>query len=76
MYPLPPGQTLDTYLTLGEKNIGPGFDTFSPGTEYHFARNSFFSSGLKAQSSPFFPVVKERPGSTPVLLVTNKYYSC
>jgi hypothetical protein len=53
-----------------EKNRGPAFDTFPPGTEYHFARNSF-SSGLRAhvKSSPFFPVVKERP-------VTNKYYSC
>jgi hypothetical protein len=31
-------KTLDTYSTLGEKNRGPDFDTFSPGTEYHFAR--------------------------------------
>jgi hypothetical protein len=43
----PPGQTLDTYSTLR----GPEFDTFSPGTEYHFAR-FIFSSDLKAQSSP------------------------
>jgi hypothetical protein len=37
----PSGQTLDTYSTLGEKIRGPDFDTFSPGTEYNFARNSF-----------------------------------
>jgi hypothetical protein len=56
----------------------PEFDTVSPGTEYHFARNSLvFSSGLKAQSSPFFPYCERKARySTPVLLVTNKYCSC
>jgi hypothetical protein len=31
------------HSTLEKKIIrGPEYDTFSPGTEYHFARNSFF----------------------------------
>jgi hypothetical protein len=37
----------------------------------------FSPSGLKAQSSPFFPCCERKARySTPVLLVTNKYYSC
>jgi hypothetical protein len=39
---VPPWSDTRHLLTLGEKNRGPEFDTFSPGTEYHFARNSFF----------------------------------
>jgi hypothetical protein len=55
------------------KNRGPEFDTFSPGTEYHFARNSFFPKVWRLRPHHFFPVVN----STPVLLqVTNKYYWC
>jgi hypothetical protein len=38
---------------------------------------SFRQKGLKAQSSPFFPCCERKARySTPVLLVTNKYYSC
>jgi hypothetical protein len=58
------------------KNRGPEFDTFSPGTEYR--QELIFSSGLNAQSSPFFPCCERQAMrySTPMLLVTNKYYWC
>jgi hypothetical protein len=45
-----------------ETNRGPEFDTFSPGTEYHFARNLFFPQVWRLRAHHFFPVVKERPG--------------
>jgi hypothetical protein len=40
---VPPwSDTRHLFDTWGNKNRGPEFHTFSPGTEYHFARNSFF----------------------------------
>jgi hypothetical protein len=45
-----------------EKNRRPEFDTFSPGPEYHFARNSFFPQAWRLGPHHLFPVVKERPG--------------
>jgi hypothetical protein len=62
-----------------EKNRGSEFDTFSPGTDNHFARNSFF---LRVEGSELtiFPSQaccdRKARYSTLVLLVTNKYYSC
>jgi hypothetical protein len=44
------------------KNRGPKFYTFSPGTEYHFTRNSFFPQVWRLRAHHFFLVVKERPG--------------
>jgi hypothetical protein len=65
----PSGQTLGTYSTLGKKIEGHNstLNIISPGTH--------FSSGLKSRSSPSFPCCERKARySTPVLLVTNKYY--
>jgi hypothetical protein len=56
------------HSTLGGKSKGPDFNTFSPGTEYHFARNSFFLQVWRLGAHHFFPVVKERPG------IRHQYY--
>jgi hypothetical protein len=44
-----------------EKNRAPEFNTFPPGTEYNFARNSFFPQVWRLRAHHFFPLVKERP---------------
>jgi hypothetical protein len=56
-------------------NRGPEFDTFSPGTEYHFARNSFFSSGWRLRAHHFSLLWKK--GQVFDTSVTGyKYYWC
>jgi hypothetical protein len=62
-----------------EKNRGSELWHFFTRDWISFRQELIFSSGLKGQSSPFFPCWRcERKArySTPVLLVTNKYYSC
>jgi hypothetical protein len=52
----------DTWHLGGGGNRGPEFDSFSPGTEHHFARNSFVPQVWRLRAHHLFPVVKETPG--------------
>jgi hypothetical protein len=62
LYPLW-SDTRHLFDTWGKKKRARiRFDTFSPGTEYHFARNSFFPQVWRLRAHHVFPVVKERPG--------------
>jgi hypothetical protein len=67
----PPGQTLDTYSTLGKKIEGQN-STFSPGTDYHFASNSVFPQVWSLRAHLFSPFWKKARYSTPLLLKSVK----
>jgi hypothetical protein len=50
---VPPSSHTRHLFDTWEKNRGPEFNTFSPGTEYHFARNSFFPQAWRLRAHHF-----------------------